>query len=324
MGSMTIPDISVIIPLYNKGKFIARALDSVFAQTYQDFELIVVDDGSTDEGPDIVRKYDDPRLRLIQQANSGPGAARNKGIKESTAPYVAFLDADDEWLPGFLAGYLDGLKNNPDCDLVVGPHFEGDLRIDKSVIWKNFGIDEGPWQLPKNVSHTDLHTYLTMLHTCTFMCKRDVMDKYGGFYSVRKCKRGEDRYLQLQLLFNHKIYRMMEPLMWYHSETVGISTIEGKTKPLVPILTDPEPIRANCPEVYREALERYLASLALNYAHEYVNSNGRSTAVYLVRQFPLMKEWLWKYIKLKIKITFPTLNTIIKRYKVRASKAIND
>jgi len=308
-------EVSVIIPLYNKGKYISRALDSVFAQMYQDYEVIVVDDGSTDNGPDIVRQYSDPRLGLIHQTNAGPGAARNRGIKESYAPYIAFLDADDEWLPDFLTRYLDGLKNNPDCDLVVGPYFEGELQMDKSVIWKNFGVEEGPWQLPKNVSHTDLHTYLTMLHTCTFICKHEVVDKYGGFYSVRKCKRGEDRYLQLQLLFNHKIYRMMEPLMWYHTETFGVSIIEKPHKPLVPILSDPEPIRANCPEVYREALERYLASLALNYAHDYANSDDISVAVQLVRQFPLMKEWLWKYIKLMVKINLPRLNTIIQEYK---------
>jgi len=317
-------EISVIIPLYNKGKYIARALDSVLTQTFEDFEVIVVNDGSMDDGPDIVRTYHDPRLRMIKQANAGPGSARNRGIKETTAPYLAFLDADDEWLPDFMAIYLDGLKTNSDCDLVVGPYFEGDLRTDKSVIWKNFGVEKGPWRLPNNVSHTDLHTYLTMLHTCTFLCKRDVVYKYGGFYSKRECKRGEDRYLQLQLLLNHKIYRIMEPLMWYHTEAFGISTIKAFPKPLVPILTDPEPIQANCPEVYREALEQYLASLALYSAHEYSNSNGRSTAVYLVRQYPLMKKWLWKYIKLRIKIAFPMLNTIIKKYKLRTLEATND
>jgi glycosyltransferase involved in cell wall biosynthesis len=89
--------ISVIIPLYNKGKYIARALDSVFTQTFEDFEVIVVDDGSADDGPDIVRKYDGPRLRLIQQANASPGSARNRGMRENKAPFIAFLNADDEF-----------------------------------------------------------------------------------------------------------------------------------------------------------------------------------------------------------------------------------
>ena len=94
--------VSVIIPLYNKSKYIARALDSVFVQTYRDFEVIVVDDGSTDDGPEIVKGYSDPRIRLIYQVNAGPGAARNRGAEESMGPWLAFLDADDELLPDFL------------------------------------------------------------------------------------------------------------------------------------------------------------------------------------------------------------------------------
>jgi len=97
-----VPAVSVVIPLYNKGPYIARALNSVLAQTFQDFEVIVVDDGSTDDGAEVVRGFDDPRIQLIQQENRGVSAARNRGIEAARAELVAFLDADDEWLPGFL------------------------------------------------------------------------------------------------------------------------------------------------------------------------------------------------------------------------------
>jgi len=101
------PAVSVVIPLYNKGPYIARALNSVLAQTSQDFEVIVVDDGSTDDGADVVKGFDDPRIQLIQQENQGVSAARNRGIEVANADLIAFLDADDEWLPGFLGKIID-------------------------------------------------------------------------------------------------------------------------------------------------------------------------------------------------------------------------
>lgn len=96
------PSISVVIPLYNGAQYIRRSVESVLAQTYDDFELIVVDDGSADRGGDIVLEFTDPRVRLVQQENAGVSAARNKGIAEGRGKYIAFLDADDAWDAGFL------------------------------------------------------------------------------------------------------------------------------------------------------------------------------------------------------------------------------
>ncbi|KKG27045.1 hypothetical protein DU52_04905 [Methanosarcina mazei] len=97
---------SIVIPLYNKEQYIKRALCSVYNQTVQDFEVIVIDDGSTDKGAQVVKNIHDARFRLISQENAGVSVARNIGIKESKSELIAFLDADDEWMPNYLETIL--------------------------------------------------------------------------------------------------------------------------------------------------------------------------------------------------------------------------
>lgn len=98
-----VPKVSVVMPLYNKRASVSHAIQSVLVQTERDFELVVVDDGSTDGSSDVVRKIQDSRLRLIAQQNCGEGGARNRGIREARSDLIAFLDADDEWFPHFLS-----------------------------------------------------------------------------------------------------------------------------------------------------------------------------------------------------------------------------
>lgn len=109
--------ISVVIPLYNKEKQIAHTLQSVFDQTFQDFEVVIVNDGSTDGSVAEVEKYSDSCIRLIHQKNAGVAAARNRGIEEAKGDLIAFLDADDEWKPEYLATQYQLSQQYPDCNV---------------------------------------------------------------------------------------------------------------------------------------------------------------------------------------------------------------
>lgn len=133
--------ISVVIPLYNKEASIATALDSVLAQTYQDFEVVVVDDGSTDDGVTIVEQYADPRIRLIRQANAGVSAARNKGIAEAKGKYVAFLDADDEWMPEFLEEIAALQREFPECRAQATSYIFSMYGIDSSILLRKLPFE---------------------------------------------------------------------------------------------------------------------------------------------------------------------------------------
>ena len=108
---------SVVIPLYNKEALIEQTVERVLLQTYQDFEVIVVDDGSTDKGVEVVKEFDDKRIRIIQQENQGVSAARNKGIEESQGEYIAFLDADDKWETDYLETQHCLIKKYPKCSV---------------------------------------------------------------------------------------------------------------------------------------------------------------------------------------------------------------
>lgn len=118
---------SVVIPSYNHSAWLVAALESVFAQTEPAFEIIVADDGSTDDTPDVLRKYEG-RVKVLTQRNAGPSAARNLGIAAATGDYIAFLDSDDLWFPWTLALYREVIEPHAQPAMVEGAHLEFDTE----------------------------------------------------------------------------------------------------------------------------------------------------------------------------------------------------
>lgn len=187
--------VSVVIPLYNKEAHIKRAIDSVLSQTFQDLEVIVIDDASTDGGADVVRGYDDPRVRLLGRTEPGPGgyAARNLGVKTSRSEWIAFLDADDEWQTDHIESFMSELSCHPDLK-VYGASYRKSLGNGKFVgssRSRRYG-EESPFTI------LDFDGFLESiirteqaLWTSATIIRRDVFDVSGDFPDG-KTRRGGD------------------------------------------------------------------------------------------------------------------------------------
>jgi glycosyltransferase involved in cell wall biosynthesis len=111
------PFYTIIIPLYNKEAHIKATLDSVLAQTFENFEVIIVNDGSTDRSMDIISTFKDKRIQIINKKNEGVSTARNLGIKNAKGDFIAFLDADDIWYPTHLEDLKNLIAHFPNCGL---------------------------------------------------------------------------------------------------------------------------------------------------------------------------------------------------------------
>jgi glycosyltransferase involved in cell wall biosynthesis len=113
--------VSIITPLHNKGDYIADTIKSVLSQTFANWEMIVIENGSSDNGPDIVRTFEDSRITFLVSQTVGPSAARNLGLDHATGEWVIFLDADDLLEPNYLEERRETITRNPDADIIFGP-----------------------------------------------------------------------------------------------------------------------------------------------------------------------------------------------------------
>lgn len=227
--------ISIIIPLYNKSLTIDRALSSVLAQTFRDFEIIIVDDGSTDDGATKVEKYLSERITLIRQPNAGPGAARNKGASVARGELLAFLDADDEWLPHHLAEAYAGLSFHADCLAYACAYDSGAFRSVRPNLVQKLGLPDGPY-FAFSVSNEKSVVEMThAMHSSCIVVRKTVFDQLGGYYSANRCLFGEDSFLWLQVLF-------LGEVCWSRAENVVFHVEDSELGYALTHFTRPTPI----------------------------------------------------------------------------------
>lgn len=288
--------VSVVIPLFNKAPFVQRALQSVTAQTFGDFEIIVVDDGSTDGGAQIVEGFDDPRIRIIRQENAGPGAARNRGLDEAQGEFVAFLDADDEWMPEYLSESLRLLdENGPSAAAVVSNYFEHPAGISRESMWRQRGLSDGLTRLSSDTEPQRAIALLAYMTPCTTMAHSAVVRKHGGFYEQDRCAYGEDANLFMKLLLNESVIVNLNPLARIHFEASGAAQTRRSVRPVEPFLNHPEEIKASCPPHLRELLSRVLAIRAFKTACMLGYWGNWREARALVKRFRVGGSWRLPY-----------------------------
>lgn len=287
--------VSVIIPLYNKARYVRRALQSVAAQTFAEFEVIVVDDGSTDGGAREVEAFADARVRLISQQNAGPGAARNRGIAEARGEIVAFLDADDEWLPDFLAEGVKLLGAHADAATATFGYYLSPPGDSTERLWQRRGIVAGAHRLTPSTSPVHVVSMLAYMSPCTTIARTEVVRRWGGFYERDHCLYAEDAHLWLKILLNEVVVFDLRPLARVHVDAAGLSKNLPGARPIEPFLLDPTEIRDACPERLRPLLTSVLAARALKTACVLGYWGRTREARQLVRRFPAPGSWRLPY-----------------------------
>ena len=250
---------SVVIPLYNKQQTIDRAVRSVLNQTVQDFEIVVVNDGSTDRGPEVVEAITDPRIRLVHQMNQGVSAARNRGVAESKAELTAFLDADDFWEPGFLEEISVLCGSYPGCGIYATRYSfcRGEDRW-PAIVRLLSGLDEGDRGLLRDYFKVASISHPPVCSSATCVRKGALLEVGGFPVGVTS---GEDLLTWARLAVRHPVaYSMRVQATFY----LGDSACEpAKLRRVIEkqdyVGMNLQALLAVCPEEQRVGMRHYLA-----------------------------------------------------------------
>lgn len=282
--------ISVVIPTYNRAKCISKTIDSVLAQTYKNYEVIVIDDGSTDNTRQVLEPYMS-RIRYIYQENAGCASARNTGIRASCGQWIAFLDSDDRWHTEYLERQMNCLAHLPvevsftnvDFDYDGNKEFSG-KNTDFSVATDDFELLREPLDLI--MTPNEFHTLLQGM-----LIARKLLKRMGGF-DERFCW-GTDMRLMLQLAMEAPIAYINQKLVIVDRTrdkqrlTMGrdMNTAAGKGLRIMRVLTYAE-IYFRCRNQRKEVIRKvrrtlglYISSLAVNCCIEHNNYDARRYAL---------------------------------------------
>jgi glycosyltransferase involved in cell wall biosynthesis len=267
MNVSQVPVISVVIPMFNVEKYIEESIRSVLSQTYHNFELILVDDGCSDNTLKIVNQFDDCRIRLIQQRNRGLSGARNTGIASSRGFYVALLDADDYWAPEKLAKHLQHLNTHPE----VGVSYCPSLFIDEKSTLLGIG------QFPKLTNISTQHVFCRnpVGNGSAAVIRRSLLNEVG-YFGVQ-----EDKYRKMY--FDESLRQSEDIELWTRIAVTTKWKFQGIVEPLTYYRVNEGGLSAN--------IEKQLASW--QYA---INQNREKDPIFFNKYYKLAKAYQLRYL----------------------------
>ncbi|HAP96713.1 glycosyltransferase family 2 protein [Epilithonimonas hominis] len=197
--------VSVIIPLYNKQNSIKATIDSVLEQTFSDFEIIVVNDGSTDDSLNVVKEIKDPRIKIVSKDNGGVSSARNLGIRESHYEWIALLDGDDRWHPKHLELLNEGKKQFPD------------YSVFSTIYSNNEDLETNPEPVFEVINdYFQIALHKKVIHSSTCLIIKECFEKVG--YFDERLNRGEDLEMWYRLAKKYPFVCSEAITVWYRLE----------------------------------------------------------------------------------------------------------
>lgn len=290
--------ISVVVPLYNKENFITETIRSVLNQTFTNFELLIVDDGSTDRSSEIVAAILDQRIKIITIQNSGVSVARNTGIRNATYDWVALLDGDDYWAPTFLAEMVKAIEAYPENKLFASG---------RSRVFESFSERYKHKYLPKDGETQEINyfkvisKYLPLINSSNVIIKKEILSKKGLFRPGQY--KHEDHDLWIRLAVGEEVVFVNKNLSFYRkteNDTASKVTYRANDfyRYLSTMILVNEKITSQERRYFKQYYNKYCVLVYLQFYGQY--SQEENKMVFTKLQQLLKGKYLWFAITIKI------------------------
>lgn len=292
--------ITIVIPLFNKQQYIARAVRSVLSQTVKNYEVIIVDDGSTDASAMIVSNIHDPSIRLLRQNNQGASAARNAGIKEARSALIAFLDADDEWAPDHLETLLSLSRRFPSAGAYATAYSH--VFREKHACLANFAaIPFAPWEdyIPdyfKSAVYGD-----PPVCSSSVAVPKKVFEVIGMFKNGEVM--GEDLDMWARIAIEYKIAFSWKGMVYYREDSDGRISENKAIEKALPFVDSFEIL----PEEYETSpyLDLYVSEMKINHICSLIFLGKRREALRFIKKLDVKKTRKTSMLKVLIYLVMP-------------------